>query len=64
MYAPALKFGLIWDDPEWFGRVVGIGWGELLRPFPDYQFYRPGTMLYNRLFFGADGLLHVYALHW
>lgn len=64
LYAPALKFGLIWDDPEWFGRVVGIGWGELLRPFPDYQFYRPGTMLYNRLFFGADGLLHVYALHW
>lgn len=64
LYAPALRFGLIWDDPEWFGRVVGRSWIELLRPADDFQFYRPGTMLYNRLFVGADGLLRIYALHW
>ncbi len=64
LYAPAVKFGLIWDDPEWFGRVVGKTWLQLLRPSPDYQFYRPGTMVYNRLFLGADGLLQVVALHW
>jgi hypothetical protein len=64
LYAPSLRFGLIWDDPEWFGRVVGRSLGDLLRPSPDFQFYRPGTMLYNRLFVGADGLLAVHGLHW
>jgi len=64
LYAPALKFGLIWDDPEWFGRIVGRSWMELLRPSSDFQFYRPGTMLYNRLFLASDGRLHVVSLHW
>ena len=64
LYAPAVHFGLIWDDPEWFGRVVGRSLVDLLGPATDFQFYRPGTMLYNRLFVGADGLLRVYTMHW
>jgi hypothetical protein len=64
LYATAVRFGLIWDDPEWFGRVAGRPVLSLLRPSPDFQFYRPGTMLYNRLFWGVDGPLAVYALHW
>ncbi|MCB8985120.1 MAG: hypothetical protein H6659_14915 [Ardenticatenaceae bacterium] len=64
LYAPALKFGLIWDDPEWFGRVVGQSWGELIRPSATFQFYRPGTMVYNRLFLAANGRLQIMALHW
>lgn len=64
LYAPAFHFGLIWDDPEWFGRVAGRDWWDILRPMADYQFYRPGTMLYNRLFFGADGLFNAHFLHW
>ncbi len=64
LYAPALKFGLIWDDPEWFGRIVGRSVVDLVKPVTDFQFYRPGTMLYNRLFWGTDGPLAVYALHW
>lgn len=62
-YAPTLHFGFIWDDPQWFGRVAGKGWLALLRPFPDFQFYRPGTMLYNRLFLRADGTFAALPLH-
>jgi len=69
LYAPALDFGFMWDDPLWFGRVVGKSLAELVGPMPDYQFYRPGTMLYNRLFLRADGafpapLMHAAQIGW
>ncbi|MEW5987544.1 MAG: hypothetical protein AB1791_12995 [Chloroflexota bacterium] len=69
LYAPSLRFGFIWDDPLWFGRVVGQPAVELARPSPDFQFYRPGTMLYNRLFAGDDGsfpapLMHTTQVGW
>jgi hypothetical protein len=50
LYAPALRFGFMWDDPTWYGRVIGKSFAELFSPMPDYQFYRPGVALYNRLF--------------
>ncbi|MBE2198124.1 MAG: hypothetical protein IAE79_05900 [Anaerolinea sp.] len=62
-YAPTLHFGFIWDDPQWFGRVIGKSWLELVQATPDFQFYRPGTMLYNRLFLRRDGVFAVLALH-
>lgn len=62
-YAPTLHFGFIWDDPQWFARIVGKGWLELLRPLPDFQFYRPGTLLYHRLFLRADGTFATIPLH-
>jgi len=54
LYTPTLAFGFFWDDPLWFGRIVGKSLGELIQPTPDYQFYRPGVMLYYRLFMRND----------
>ncbi len=69
IYAPALDFGFIWDDPLWYGRVVGKSVWELIQPMPDYHFYRPGTMLYYRLFLTSDSayvppLLHAAQIGW
>ncbi len=63
LYAPALRFGFIWDDPVWFGRVVGKSLGDLLAPLPEYHFYRPGTLLLNRLFMQSDGTFDALPLH-
>jgi len=63
LYAHALGFGFIWDDPLWYGRVVGRSVGELVRPMPDYHFYRPALVLYNRLFLRPDDTLAAPLLH-
>lgn len=63
LYAPALGFGFMWDDPTWYGRVVGKSFAELVRPMPDYQFYRPGVALYNRLFMGRDQTFSAPIMH-
>ncbi len=62
-YAPALRFGFMWDDPTWYGRVMGKSFGELLKPMPDYQFYRPGVALYNRLFMRQDHTFSAPVMH-
>lgn len=64
LYASAIHFGLIWDDPEWYRRVVGRSFLEVIKPSTDYQFYRPGGMVFNRLFVRADQTLAIYVLHW
>lgn len=63
LYGRSVGFGLFWDDPLWFGRVVGRSVGELIRPNPTFQFYRPGVLLYNRLFLRADNTLNAPLLH-
>ena len=63
LYAPALDFGLIWDDPLWYGRVVGKSLGMLIKPMPDYHFYRPLLVLYNRLFLHPDNIFALPLLH-
>ena len=63
LYAPAVDFGFIWDDPIWFGHGVGKPLDTLIRPMLDYQFYRPGLMLYNRLFLCPDNTLTAPLLH-
>lgn len=64
LYAPAVRFGLIWDDPIWFGRGVGQSWLQLLSPRPDFQFYRPLTLWLNALFLRPDGTMAVELHHW
>jgi len=64
LYGSALQFGLIWDDPEWYMRVVGKSILDLMQPSTDFQFYRPGIMIYNRLFIKADKTIAIYVLHW
>jgi hypothetical protein len=63
IYAPALRFGFIWDDPLWYGRVVGKSLPDLIGPMPTYQFYRPGTMLYNHLFLRPGGTFYPPIMH-
>ncbi len=64
LYAPAIHFGFIWDDPIWFGHAWGTSWWETLLPNPDFQFYRPLTMLYFWLFMRPDGTFAAELLHW
>jgi hypothetical protein len=63
LYVPSLGFGFIWDDPVWLGRLVGRPLWKLLTPLPDYQFYRPGTLLYHRLFLGPTGTFDAPLMH-
>ncbi|MBE2223182.1 MAG: hypothetical protein IAF02_16690 [Anaerolineae bacterium] len=64
LYAPALRFGLIWDDPEWYMQAVGKSTSQLLFPSTQYQYYRPWLMIYNHQFIKADGTIAIYLLHW
>lgn len=63
LYAPSLSYGLIWDDPHWFGRVAGKSIAELVRATPDYHFFRPGGIFYVWLFARRDGLPDPLLLH-
>lgn len=63
IYAPALEFGFIWDDPLWYGRVVDKSFKELVSPMADYHMYRPALVLYNRLFLYPDNTFAAPMLH-
>lgn len=63
LYARALHFGFIWDDPVWFYRVAGKSLWELITPLPEYHFYRPGTLLINRAFMRGDGTFDPVPMH-
>jgi hypothetical protein len=64
LYAPAVGFGFIWDDPIWVGHASDKSWWQTLLPNPDFQFYRPLTMFYFWLFLKPDGTFAVELLHW
>jgi hypothetical protein len=69
LYARALNFGFMWDDPLWLSRLLDKPIGALVKPMSDYQFYRPGTLLYHRLFMTRDNtftapLLHAAQIGW
>jgi hypothetical protein len=63
IYVPALGFGFIWDDPLWYGRVIGKSFAELVSPRADYHMYRPALVLYNRLFLKPDDTFAAPMLH-
>jgi hypothetical protein len=63
IYAPALEFGFIWDDPLWYGRVIDKSFAELVSPMADYHMYRPALVVYNRLFLKPDDSFAAPALH-
>ncbi len=63
-YQSALHFGFWWDDPVWYSHMPGRSWWQLLLPIPEFQYYRPGSMLYVSFFLQGDGTYDVFALHW
>ncbi|MFH1085328.1 MAG: hypothetical protein V1772_06165, partial [Chloroflexota bacterium] len=63
LYLPSLSFGLIWDDPTWYRQGQGLSLGQILTSLSTFQFYRPLTILLNRLFVAADGTVRASAAH-
>ncbi len=63
IYWPALQYGLIWDDPLWYQQGQGRSAFEPFVSLPTYQFYRPLSLLYNRQFVSAEGVVNAPLLH-
>ncbi len=63
IYAPAVGYGLIWDDPRWYGQAAGKTLGQLFFGLESYQFYRPLSLLLNQQFVAADGHILAGAAH-
>ena len=63
MYAPSLRFGLIWDDPTWYQQGAGQSLWRILAGLPSYQFYRPLAILFNRQLVSTNGVVNVPLAH-
>ncbi len=63
LYAPSLRFGLIWDDPEWYRQGAGQSLWQLFTALPSYQFYRPLAILLNRTLVSPVGAVNAPAAH-
>lgn len=63
LYAPSLSYGLIWDDPRWYGQAAGRSLEQLFFGLKTYQFYRPFSLLLNQQFIAADGRVFAGAAH-
>jgi hypothetical protein len=66
LYIPAVRFGLIWDDPLYYQKVSLQS--SLLQIFtspqpPTYQFYRPLAVLYGHLFLSPTGVVNAPLAH-
>ena len=64
LYQSSTRFGFWWDDPVWYSHMRGRTWWELLLPIPEFQYYRPATMLYVSFFLRNNGTYDAFALHW
>ncbi len=67
LYGPSLFFPLFYDDLLHLALVEGRPWMALLRPTPEYGYYRPLVLLWTRLAFAMPGhhapmLLHLGAV--
>ena len=61
LYLPAVRFGLIWDDPNYYQKVSLQS--SLRQIFtspqpPTYQFYRPFAAFYGHLFLSPTGVVN------
>lgn len=66
VYAPSLHFGLIWDDPLYYRRVMSQSslWQVVSSPQPPtYQFYRPLAVLCAQLVVSPAGVVNAPLAH-
>ncbi len=63
LYGPSLRYGLIWDDPEWFARVAGARGASAFQALDGYGFFRPLTVLWHGAFVLSDGRVLDVPLH-
>ncbi|MGH2523710.1 MAG: hypothetical protein ACRDH2_14495, partial [Anaerolineales bacterium] len=66
LYLPALRFGLIWDDPRYYQKVseqATLGQIFTSPQPPTYQFYRPMAVLYAHLFLAPNGVVNAPLAH-
>lgn len=63
LYAPALGFGPMWDDPDWLRRAATGAWRDVLGGLETFQFYRPLTVWTTRLWAAPDGGVRAVAWH-
>jgi len=66
IYLPALKYGLIWDDPRFYEGVrLQTSLTQMFtspQP-PTFQFYRPLATLYNNLLMSPEGVVNAPLAH-
>ena len=65
VYQSSVRFGAVWDDPVWYGHALGKTWWQTILPSrePQFQYFRPLTMLYVWLFVRPDGSVAIEMLH-
>ena len=63
LYLPALRFGLIWDDPQWYQQGAGRTFWQFLLPLPKYQFYRPLSLWLNQQLVSTDRVVNAPLAH-
>lgn len=63
VYGPSLRYGLIWDDPEWFARVAAARGAAAFGAIEGYGFFRPLTVLWHGAFVLPDGRVLDVPLH-
>ncbi|HTP09615.1 MAG TPA: glycosyltransferase family 39 protein, partial [Anaerolineae bacterium] len=63
LYAPALRFGLMWDDPNWYKQGEGQSLWQLFTSLDTYQFYRPIAIWLNQQLVAPDGIIAAQTAH-
>jgi hypothetical protein len=63
IYWPSIGYGLIWDDPIWYGQPRGKTVLELMSALPTYQFFRPFSLLLNQQFLRPNGVVDAASAH-
>lgn len=63
LYASAVNYGLIWDDPLWYQQGAGQTPWQIFTALPTYQFYRPLAILLNRQLVAPNGVVNASFAH-
>ncbi len=63
LYGPSLRFGVIWDDPQWYQQGAGQTVWQTFTSLPTYQFYRPLALLLNRQLVSSNGVVNAILAH-